>query len=213
MDPSDDIPFPALPEKESTPSPSPTNADVPAPHVSESTEEAFEREILEFVTERLNEGIEENELVDEVREFGLVPKKAREYVRSVSAYNLEENYEPEVRALIADLVAAGKTPFEIVEALQEQDLTADESWRLLRDVEAMKLEIAEGRAAIRRAQIIYLVTVLINIATCLLAGAVSLLGGILLFVWAARMYSRGKKRVDDAEHLIDPPPSAGSRRA
>jgi hypothetical protein len=204
MEPSNDIPFPALPEKESAPPP--TSVETPAPQAPvEPTDEAFEREIFDFVTKRLNEGIEENELVDEVREFGLLSKRAREYVRSVSAHNLQENYEPAVLSLIADLVAAGKTPQQIVEALEEQDLTADESWRLLRDVEAMKLQIAEGRAGMQRAQLIYLITVVVNAVTCLLAGAVSILGGALVFVWASRMYARGKKRVDEAQRLIDPP--------
>ena len=207
----DEIPFPALPEKADTPAQAPDAAMPSPPLPGESTDDALEREVFEFVTQRLNAGTEENELVREVREFGLREKAARTYVRQVSAQHLEENYEPDVLHLIADLVDAGKSPQEIVAALQEQDLTAEEAWRLLRDVEAMKLEIADGRALIKRAGIIVgalAVVTLILCVTLLMVPSLLLMLGLL--IWAGRSYSEGKKRVAAAESLLYPPRSGAA---
>jgi hypothetical protein len=136
-DPQDAEPaFPSPPERENPPAP-PSVPETSPQIPGESTDDALEREVYQFVTQRLDAGAEENELVREVREFGLREKAARTYVRQVSAQNLADNYEPDVLHLIADLVDARKSPQEIVAVLEEQDLTPEEAWRLLRDVEAM----------------------------------------------------------------------------
>ena len=122
----------------------------------------------------------------------------------MSAQNLEENYEPAVLSLIKDLAAAGKSPTEIVEALEEQDFTAKESWRLLRDVEAMKLQIADGRALISRANLLYVAAIVMNVVMCFVLGYIALVLGLILAVVAGNLHSQGLKRVAQAERLIYP---------
>ena len=111
---SQDAPFPAVPERKDG-----DRAGRPIPPApAESAGDAFERGILAFVTERLDQGVEETELVGEVREFGLNRRgKLQFHAPGVGLPLSKENYESDVLNLVANLVAAGKSPQEIVEAL------------------------------------------------------------------------------------------------
>jgi hypothetical protein len=149
--PSDDVPFPAIPDK-ATPSVSSPSAHAPAPPTSEPADESPERKFFDFVSSRLDRGVAEEEIVEELMtQQGSPRNEAVKYVRSVSAYNLTENTSPTVLRRIAELQDEGKSPYMVVEALRDQNLTKQEGNRLLRDIEAMKADIEDDRTQIKTA--------------------------------------------------------------
>jgi hypothetical protein len=170
--------------------------------------DTLDREVFAFVSDHLDRGIDEEEIVQGVREFGLSPADALQFVRSVSAISLAEVHRPESIRRIADLEATGKSPTEIVEELEQQGLSDAQIRRLLRDRIAILQEIKEGRQEMNRAQIAYLAALLLTALGCFVFTIVFAIGP---FLWAGKSYACGKKRVQTAESLLYPRlPAAGS---
>jgi hypothetical protein len=201
------------------------NSDTPSQPTAE-TAEALDRKFFDLVSSLLDQGVGEDEIADEVRELGMLPKAAWKYVRSVSAYNLTENTRPAVLRRIAELRNERTSPYMIVEAIQNEGLSKAEGNRLLRDIEAMKADIEDERGQVKNAARIatgaFVVLAFGSFLACMGAivprsaggggvidGIISCLIGISGVVLGAVLHLRAAHRIEQIEKVICPPGASG----
>jgi len=202
-DPSQD----ALPESSGdvAPTPEASSDDSHAPRPI-TAGNLTEEEVIELVNERLDRDIPEADIVRELRGSRQSFRSTLLLVRRVSAANLAADYEPELLRFVSERQDKGEADFDIGKELIEQGLSADQSFRLLRDVAVMRAEIAAGRADTR----LGLFLILVGSLMCFLHLCIGAVIMICLFAFGVSRHRLGTERMREARALLYPRiPKAG----